>query len=127
MTYNFFMLSFKENLRNELDFKGMTVKELAKRTGIIKGSLDNYLGVRESIPPADIAVRIAQALNVSVEYLVTGTDSKLIPRPYEKFVSYFSMLSDYEKLTDTSKRSLAIMIHALAKEESRSAPDNKSV
>lgn len=66
------MNSFRENLRNELDFKGLTVKELSAKTGIIKGTLDNYLGVRASIPPADIAVKIADALNVSVEYLVTG-------------------------------------------------------
>lgn len=111
------MTSFKENLRNELDFQGLTVKELSQRTGIIKGTLDNYLGIRESIPPADIAVRIAQALNVSVEYLVTGADIRLVPHAYEKFTTYFSMLDDYEKLTPVSKRSLAIMIHALAKEE----------
>ena len=51
MTYNRIMPSFKENLRSELDFQGLTVKELSARTGIIKGSLDNYLGVRASIPP----------------------------------------------------------------------------
>lgn len=61
------MKSFKENLREELDFQGLTVKELSFKTGIIKGSLDNYLSSRSSIPPADIAVKIAQALNVTVE------------------------------------------------------------
>ena len=70
------MKSFRENLRNELDFQGLTVKELSAKTNIIKGTLDNYLGVRASIPPADIAVKIAEALNVSVEYLVTGKDKK---------------------------------------------------
>ncbi|MBQ9207652.1 MAG: helix-turn-helix transcriptional regulator [Treponema sp.] len=113
------MATFKENLRNELDFQGLTVKELSARTGIIKGSLDNYLGVRSSIPPADVAVRIADALNVTVEYLVTGADKKIIPREHEKFMTYFSVLNDYEKLTDKSKKSLAIMIHALAIEEEK--------
>lgn len=70
------MNSFRENPRSELDFQGLTVKELSARTGIIKGTLDNYLGVRASIPPADIAVKIADALNVSVEYLVTGRDKR---------------------------------------------------
>lgn len=69
------MGSFRENLRDELDFQGLTVKELSAKTGIIKGSLDNYLGVRASIPPADVAVKIAQALNVTVEYLVTGKNA----------------------------------------------------
>jgi len=67
---------FKENLRNELDFHNLTVKELSKKTGIAKGTLDCYLGVRASMPPADIAIKIADALNVSVEYLVTGKENK---------------------------------------------------
>ena len=113
------MPTFKENLRNELDFQGLTVKELSVKTGIIKGTLDNYLGVRASIPPADIAVRIAKALNVSVEYLVTGKDEKNSAVSSEKISSCASMMADYEKLTTKSKKSLAIMIHALALEEEK--------
>ena len=63
---------FKVNLRSELDYCNLTVKELSAKTGIPKGTLDCYLGTRASIPPADIAVKIANALGVTVEYLVTG-------------------------------------------------------
>ncbi|AEE16243.1 helix-turn-helix domain-containing protein [Treponema brennaborense] len=66
------MGSFRENLRDILDFQGLTVKELSYRTGLVKGTIDSYLGIRESIPPADVAVKIAQELGVTVEYLVTG-------------------------------------------------------
>jgi len=66
---------FKVNLRAELDYLGLTVKELSAKTGIPKGTLDCYLGVRASIPPADIAVKIADALNVTVEYLVAGEET----------------------------------------------------
>jgi len=68
--------NFKDNLRAELDYTGLTVKELSAKTGIAKGTLDCYLGVRASMPPADIAVRIANALGVTVEYLVTGKDTQ---------------------------------------------------
>ena len=68
--------NFKTNLRAELDYLGLTVKELGAKTGIAKGTLDCYLGVRASMPPADIAVKIAKALGVTVEYLVTGRESK---------------------------------------------------
>jgi transcriptional regulator with XRE-family HTH domain len=67
-------INFKENLRAELDYLGLTVKELSAKTGVAKGTLDCYLGVRSSMPPADIAVKIAGALGVSVEYLVTGKE-----------------------------------------------------
>ena len=66
--------SFRRNLRTELDFHDLTVKELSAKTGIAKGTLDCYLGVRASMPPADAAVKIAKSLGVSVEYLVTGKD-----------------------------------------------------
>ena len=70
------MADFKKNLRTELDYLGITVKELSAKTGIAKGTLDCYLGARASMPPADIAVKIAKALGVSVEYLVSGEEAR---------------------------------------------------
>jgi len=72
---------FKTYLRAELDFLGLTVRELSVKTGISKRTLDCYLGARASVPPVDIAVRIAQALGVSVEFLVTGQEAKNQKRP----------------------------------------------
>jgi transcriptional regulator with XRE-family HTH domain len=68
------IMGFRENLKAELLYKDMLVKELAIRSGIKKRTLDNYLREEGSIPPADAAVRIANALDVSVEYLITGKD-----------------------------------------------------
>jgi transcriptional regulator with XRE-family HTH domain len=53
----------------------MLVKELAAQTGLKKHTIDNYLSARGRMPAADIAVRIARVLGVSVEYLVTGDES----------------------------------------------------
>jgi transcriptional regulator with XRE-family HTH domain len=78
--------NFRENLRSELDFQGLTVKELSARTGIPIATLDCYLGVRATVPSVDAAFKIAQVLKVSVEYLVA--DEK----------------EDMEKPTKTSNR-----------------------
>ena len=67
---------FRKTLRSELSFQDMKVKELAARTGVPLRTLESYLSARASIPPADVAVKIARALNVSVEYLVTGLSPK---------------------------------------------------
>jgi transcriptional regulator with XRE-family HTH domain len=67
-------MGFRENLKSELVYKGMLVKELAALSGISRHTLDNYLNIRGHIPSADIAVKIARILNVSVEYLVTGDE-----------------------------------------------------
>jgi len=71
-------MSFRENLKQELAFNGMLVKELAKLAGIQKRALDTYLlSENASMPPADTAVRIAKVLGVSVEYLVTGEEAEI--------------------------------------------------
>ena len=67
-------MGFRENLKTELSYQDIKVKELASKAGISKHTLDNYLNVREYMPSADVAVKIAGALGVSVEYLVTGED-----------------------------------------------------
>lgn len=64
--------SFKENLRKFLDYKDLTVKELAFASGVPKRSIENYLNARASMPPADYACKIAKALGTSVEFLVNG-------------------------------------------------------
>jgi len=49
-------------------------------TGVKKRALDTYLLCENaSMPPADVAVKIANALGVSVEYLVTGKETNTPP------------------------------------------------
>lgn len=65
-------MSFKENLKDELNYQGILVKELSLKSGVGKRTIDNYLRSNESQPTAENAVKIAKALGVTVEYLVTG-------------------------------------------------------
>ena len=65
-------MGFKENLKSELAYSGLLVKELAAISRVNKRTIDNYLNIHNSIPSADAAVRIAGALGVTVEYLITG-------------------------------------------------------
>ena len=68
-------MGFKENLKSELAYSGMLVKELAAKSGVKKSSLDNYLKAKGQIPSVEVGLKIAQALGVTVEYLVTGNES----------------------------------------------------
>ncbi|GHU96669.1 hypothetical protein FACS189483_00320 [Spirochaetia bacterium] len=70
----FYDMGFRENLKSELRYADMPVKELAVRSGIKKGTIESYLNVQECTPSAIAAVSIAKALGVSVEYLVEGTE-----------------------------------------------------
>jgi transcriptional regulator with XRE-family HTH domain len=69
-------MGFQENLRSELAYSGMPVKELAALSGVKKYSIDSYLSKRDKTPSVESAVKIAKALGVSVEYLVTGEENK---------------------------------------------------
>lgn len=65
-------MGFRENLKEELTFQDIKVKELAEMTGISKHTLDHYLATNGSQPQAELAVKIAHALHTSVENLVCG-------------------------------------------------------
>ncbi|MDR0443398.1 MAG: helix-turn-helix domain-containing protein [Treponema sp.] len=76
---------FREILRDELNYQGLSVKQLAAKSAVAKGALNTYLGKQASMPPADSAVRIAAALGVTVEYLINGQDNDR-----EKTAPFFS-------------------------------------
>ena len=69
-------MGFRKNLREALDYSGLGQKELAYKANIKLRSIENYLKENGSVPIADKAVQIAQVLGVTVEYLVTGKDSR---------------------------------------------------
>jgi transcriptional regulator with XRE-family HTH domain len=99
--------NFRKNLRDELEFQDVTVKELAAKSGVAKGALDCYVGKQASVPPATTAVKIAQALGVSVEYLVSGEKKQ-----HEEIVVLSSprLRSILKILEDLDAESLDIMV-----------------
>lgn len=90
-------MGFKENLKNELTYQGMLVKELSQKTEIPKRTLDNYLREKGSMPPADYAVRIAKVLNTSVEFLINGTEEKKEQSLVDKNIALFSKLKEADQ------------------------------
>ena len=70
-------MDFRENLEFALESKGMKHVDLAKKSGISIRTLDNYFrDFKPVMPKADTAVKIAQAIGVTVEELVTGNKNK---------------------------------------------------
>ncbi len=68
-------MSFGENLREAMNISKITTKELADKTGINENTISSYLKTNASIPTADKAVKIAKALNTSVEFLTEGFET----------------------------------------------------
>lgn len=65
------MSNFWEGVDEELEYKGMNRKSLASEVGFNLGNIGKGIQLGSS-PSADTAVKIANILDVSVEYLVTG-------------------------------------------------------
>jgi transcriptional regulator with XRE-family HTH domain len=67
-------MTFIERLEILLKEKGISQKSLAEYIGIRNPSISEWKK-EGTIPRADIAIKMAEYLNVSVEYLITGTES----------------------------------------------------
>ena len=106
-------MSFKENLKSELIYKDMLVKELAVKTGISRHTLDNYLNIRSHTPTLEAAVKIAQALGVSVEYLATGVEPlQAVSQMNEEDLN---LMQNYKLLNEDDKKIVAELIQLLNK------------
>ena len=71
-------MDFWKRVEDELEFQGKSKKELASLTNIKEQTLHKAFE-RRSAPSAETALKIAKALNVSIEYLITGKEDKDIP------------------------------------------------
>lgn len=95
-------MGFKDNLKAELIYQDMRAKELASLAGISKHTLDNYLNVREYMPSADAAVKIAHVLGVTVEYLVTGEKKPQVDGSQGQEIR--SLIQNFKQLSEDDQK-----------------------
>jgi len=105
-------MGFKENLKAELAYKNILVKELATISGINRRTIDNYLREDSSMPPADAAVRIAAALGVTVEYLISGHEQQERGAP-EVLPDSRAILKNMEALSKRDRKIVISLIKTL--------------
>lgn len=71
-------MSFWQNVEREIEYKGISRKELAFRANIAYQGIG--LGIeRESMPRVDTALKIARVLEVPLEYLIDEKDLEIRP------------------------------------------------
>ena len=101
-------MCFGERLKEEMEYKGLQHKELAAIAQIKPRTLLTYVGSHPSMPPADVAVRLAEALDVSVEYLVEGELHK------RKISSrHHHLVNNFEKLSEKEKQAVELLLERL--------------
>ena len=111
--------NFRENLRSELNFQGITIKELSARTGIPVATLDCYLGARATVPSVDAAFKIAGALQVSVEYLVIGEEVRNKNSPQKNNREARDIIRWIERLNSEQCEAILKLISTFNKSQNR--------
>lgn len=113
-------MSFRENLRDELNYKDLRIKELSEKTKISIGTLNHYLAEKSTDPTAENAVKIARALGVTVEYLVTGKNPstqnskpQLTDEEIRIYKQNASLIKKLAQLSPASKKAIENLIEQM--------------
>ncbi len=108
-------MSFSTQLKEEIEFADLRYKELAEKSGVPERALYNYVATKNpSMPPADVAVRIAKVLGVSVEYLVTG-EKNFDSQYFVHYPAEIRNLADkIAKMTLRDRRHVTALVNAIA-------------
>ena len=91
---------FRKRLKGIMTYREITAQELAEKSGVKQGTINNYLMNDPREPGIYKTMRIAEALDVSMEYLVTGrekTGASIISNDVEGLVHDFSLLTRAQK------------------------------
>lgn len=113
-------MTFRERLRDQIDYCGLLDKEVASRAGITKRAIDSYVGSEACMPSAEVAVRLAKVLGVTVEYLVTGETGREghsqfnVSECIQKYIRHHKMIDCFDSLPQKVQISIENMIMSVA-------------
>jgi len=102
-------MSFNKNLKEAMFCKNLTTVQLAALTDINSGTISNYLKSKGSIPPVDKALKLAKALDVSVDFLVNGFEVKNKSTIQQKSPFSIEVFKIAQKMDGLEKDELSII------------------
>ena len=89
--------------------KGWSQNELSKKIDCSRATLINYEG-NKNIPPIEIAIKLAEVFNISIDYLVgIGINSKFDKKTIKR-------LQDIENLTPEVKEKMFFFIDTVLRD-----------
>lgn len=114
-------MSFGKNLKEAMKVSNLTTKELSVKTGIKESTISSYLKNEGAQPTAEKAVKIAEALNTSVEFLVTGFEKQTPDATFEirNAGKYDEIIKTFEKLPADAQNPIARLVSELSKKFSK--------
>lgn len=106
-------MSFKENLKEAMYCKNLTTVQLAALTDINYGTISSYLKTKNSMPPVDKALKLAKALDVSVDFLVNGFEYKTESSTQQKSPFSLEVFKIAQKMEGLDKDELSIVTNLI--------------
>jgi transcriptional regulator with XRE-family HTH domain len=88
---------FNERLQQALSRSGMTQKELAAKAGVTEAAISHYLK-GDRLPRFAVAVKLAEALNVTVEELMSGNTEMNFDEVYKIVARSAKQLDNNQKV-----------------------------
>jgi transcriptional regulator with XRE-family HTH domain len=98
-------MDFWMRLKTEIKEKNTTQEWIAGKIGVPFGTFRKWL-TRKTYPDIKQGVEIAELLNISVEYLVTGSDREILSEEER------NLLRDYRKLDKADQENITLAIGA---------------
>ncbi len=104
-------MGFRERLREEIEYRGLVIKDISSAVGLSNSTFLSYIDARGVLPNVETAVKIAKYLGVTVEYLVEskGID---IPNSHDQ-QEKINLVNAYEKLSVHDKSMLVKIANAM--------------
>ncbi len=122
MEMNLFI--FKDRLNEALKYRGMTASDLARKSGMDKGSISRYLK-GENLPRTTAIEKMASALNVNPAWLI-GYNVPMI-----EAVDYLAEVSEnkalIERLSPANQKKLVEYIEFLLSKQKEGEDDKSEV
>lgn len=76
------MIDFSQNLRDVVQNRGMSQQELARKVGTTEATISRYMtGINK--PNVEIVAKIAEVLQISVDYLLGLSSTRFLDAPPE--------------------------------------------
>ncbi|WP_296031690.1 helix-turn-helix transcriptional regulator [uncultured Treponema sp.] len=104
-------MNFWEKVDQEREFKNLTRKELAYKAKFSLNSISTGIA-RNSIPAADVAVRIAGVLGTTVESLMSQNYEKKYQPDFNStiqeslYTKYRNFIEDFDKLSPENQKAI---------------------
>jgi len=108
-------MGFRERLRDEIEYRGLLVKEISSAIGISNSTFLSYIDARGVLPNVETAVKITKYLGVSVEYLVDGDIAEQSNRAETFHSAKMKLNESYDKLSSHDKTILVKIADAMSK------------